>query len=68
MLPLERTLMLPPFAKTGPVTGVEMVCVEGVQPAQAAPGAPTATSAASEAPASKIVRDGAAPDAAANLP
>ncbi len=41
--------MFPPFARTGPVTPVEMVCVDGVQPAQAAPGSPTATSAASEA-------------------
>ena len=68
MLPLERTLMLPPFAKTGPVTGVEMLRVDGVQPAQAAPGPPTATSAASEAPASNIVRDGAVLEAPANLP
>ena len=49
MLPPPVTRIDPPLLRTGPVTPVEMVCVDRVQAAHAAPGSPTVTSAASEA-------------------
>jgi hypothetical protein len=56
MLPTQVTRIDPPLLKTGPVLGVEIVCVDGVQTAHAAPGSPSAASAASEAPASSADR------------
>jgi hypothetical protein len=56
-LPPPVTRIDPPLLKTGPVSGVEIVCVDGVQAAHAAPGSPSAAIAASEAPASSADRE-----------
>jgi hypothetical protein len=57
MLPALVTRIDPPLLRTGPVTGVEIVCVDGVQAAEASPGSPSAERAASEAPASSADRE-----------
>jgi hypothetical protein len=57
MAPPPVTRIDPPLLKTGPVTGVEIVFVDGVQAAQAAPGIASTASAASEAPVSSVDRE-----------
>jgi hypothetical protein len=54
MLPAPVTRIDPPFARTGPVTPVEIVCVDDAQAAQDAPGSVSAAGAASEAPANTL--------------
>jgi hypothetical protein len=56
MLPPPVTRIAPPLLTTGPVTPVEIVRVDGMQPAQAAPGVPSVASAMSEAEASNAGR------------
>src|SRR5580698_7016409 len=57
MLPFVVTVIAPPLLMIGPVTGSEMVWVDPVQAARAAPGAPSAASAMSKAPGRRPARE-----------